>query len=166
MNKFKVGDRVKIIKNAGWKDVKATVVKVFDETTLRLDLDEGSVYYHTNDLIPAIYMKNIAWNPNSLELIEPETPNWAIKRAAELSGLSNPDDIGHWRRVGTDSFRAFAKYISEHEKEPVDPVVLKAREICAKYYNHLNSQIFAGEYDDSDDVKAIIEALNTEVPKT
>ena len=63
-----------------------------------------------------------------------EIPEWAAKKAAELMNV----EAGHfaWRAREVNSFsafRAFARYIAEHETAPVDPDVLAVREILAAW---------------------------------
>lgn len=56
-----------------------------------------------------------------------DVPEWAVKRAEELSGC---DFYGGFGGVGG----AFALYIAEHEEAPVDPDVAVVREILAAWY--------------------------------
>ena len=63
-----------------------------------------------------------------------DIPEWAAKKAAELMNA----EVGHsaWnaREVNSFSaFRAFARYIAEHETAPVDPDVLAVREMLAAW---------------------------------
>ena len=65
-----------------------------------------------------------------------EIPEWAAKKAAELMNV----EAGHfaWRAREVNSFsafRAFARYIAEHETAPVDPDVLAVREILFSWHS-------------------------------
>jgi len=56
-------------------------------------------------------------------------PEWAKQRACDLwSGFRRPS-----------KFIAFARYIAEHEKAPVDPLLIEAREIVQSYYPEMPS---------------------------
>jgi hypothetical protein len=59
-------------------------------------------------------------------------PDWAIERALSLgpTGTKLEDVKRHW--PGHTAHIAFARYISEHEEPPVDPLLIEAREIVAK----------------------------------
>lgn len=46
-------------------------------------------------------------------------PDWAFGRVADLTGNFWPPDVAARHRVSA----AFARYISEHEQPPVDPVL-------------------------------------------
>lgn len=79
--------------------------------------------------------------------------DWAIDRALELSGSESRTDP----RV-----LAFARYIAAHEKPPVDPILIKAREIVA--YAHINttakpSRILKGAWDHTPVIKSAMDAL-------
>lgn len=91
-----------------------------------------------------------------------DIPEWAKQRAAdEINRLVGPVD--EWRAFDvarrlqpTDALeasQAFALYIAEHEDEPVDPLLIEAREVCAKAYeslthsSHIPAAYRAGEYD-------------------
>ena len=63
-----------------------------------------------------------------------EIPEWAAKKAAELMNVEAGHSAWHAREVNSFSaFRAFARYIAEHETAPVDPDVLAVREILAAW---------------------------------
>lgn len=63
-----------------------------------------------------------------------EIPHWAKVRACELANegregrsLFRPSDVD-----GSAPFRALARYIAQHEPEPVDPDLELAREAAAQ----------------------------------
>ena len=63
-----------------------------------------------------------------------EIPLWAAKKAAELMNAEAGHSAWNAREVNSFSaFRAFARYIAEHETAPVDPDVLAVREILAAW---------------------------------
>lgn len=76
-------------------------------------------------------------------------PQWAKKRACELAneakempGYWNPEDV-----VGCNSpLTALARYIAKHEEPPVDPNLIKAREICARVVEGIDKHFVAAEY--------------------
>ncbi len=87
--------------------------------------------------------------------------DWTKKRAREeyrkAAGPCLPkpsyDDLGFWEN-------AFARYIAEHEDEPVDSVMFEARKICADWYEEKGCPNAArdhraGEYDDGDDLQQV-----------
>lgn len=83
---------------------------------------------------------------DSFPLRTDNPPEWAKMRVRELwaaEGKINPN--GDW-------FRAFARYIAEHEKPPVDPLLIEARELAAdsaaKLQHPSVSDIRAGRKDD------------------
>lgn len=94
-----------------------------------------------------------------------DIPAWAFKRAAELSKDEEPRI--HWagdKAAVYASMGAFARYIAEHEQPPVDPLLVEAREIVAKYYddegqpNHAQA-IRAGNWNETGLVKSALAAL-------
>lgn len=61
-----------------------------------------------------------------------EIPHWAKVRAAELFNVEYQED--GWDASDADTFcsiRALARYIAQHEPEPVDPDLVLAREAAA-----------------------------------
>ena len=63
-----------------------------------------------------------------------EIPEWAAKKAAELMNAEAGHFAWNAREVNSFSaFRAFARYIAEHETALVDPDVLAVREILAAW---------------------------------
>ena len=63
-----------------------------------------------------------------------EIPESAAKKAAELMNAEAGHSAWNAREVNSFSaFRAFARYIAEHETAPVDPDVLAVREILAAW---------------------------------
>lgn len=95
-----------------------------------------------------------------------EIPQWAKERACELANAA----WGRGNRFDTDSvdfwpsIRAFARYIAQHEQPPVDPDLVKAREICARVYENSGCGIAAGncrsgKLDDYSEVQFALSAL-------
>ena len=79
-----------------------------------------------------------------------EIPEWAAKKAAELMNAEAGNSAWHAREVNSFSaFRAFARYIAEHETAPVDPDVLAVREILAEASpsETVAAEFFDGERD-------------------
>lgn len=63
-----------------------------------------------------------------------DIPHWAKKRACELANGEGGSAVC-WRPSHVGEFAlltALARYIAEHEDTPVDPDLIKAREICAR----------------------------------
>lgn len=60
-----------------------------------------------------------------------ETPQWALERAGALSDFGNAINTGSCWWWTWEPVKAFARYISEHETEPVDPLLIEAREVAA-----------------------------------
>jgi hypothetical protein len=87
-----------------------------------------------------------------------DIPDWAFKKAAELSGGKIFAD----KKTQTDW--AFAKYISEHEKPPIDKDILIARKLLIEEYpkrghHSVCKSIEGGFWDDGGYIKAIVRAL-------
>lgn len=64
-----------------------------------------------------------------------EIPRWALERACAAIGRKTH----HYDRMGPDnllrqSIEAHAMVIAKHEKPPVDPLLVKAREIACERY--------------------------------
>jgi hypothetical protein len=79
-----------------------------------------------------------------------EIPYWALQRAAELAnreggevgaarGAYTPDELAY-----TYIGRTFARYIAQHEEPPVDPLLIEAREIAAKFFEENGTPIASG----------------------
>ncbi|CAB4137037.1 hypothetical protein UFOVP317_3 [uncultured Caudovirales phage] len=95
-----------------------------------------------------------------------EIPHWAKVRACELANegregrsLFRPSDVDN-----SAPFRAFARYIAQHEPEPVDPDLLLAREAAAQLSDQLGATITAknmrdGQYDDGHNVRTALIAI-------
>lgn len=78
-------------------------------------------------------------------------PQWAIKRAREMTGYFAP----------TDMINAFARYIAKHEQPPVDPDVLAVREILAAHHSplkHTSEEYRTGFYDKHEQFQAALAA--------
>ena len=76
--------------------------------------------------------------PSKIERAEGGVPEWAVKRACELTNLDgstySPETIERQGVLCTSIGLAFARYIADHEEEPVEPLLIEAREICAADY--------------------------------
>lgn len=77
-----------------------------------------------------------------------EIPHWAKVRACELANegregrsLFTSSDVG-----GSAPFRALARYIAQHEPEPVDPDLELAREATAQALESVNDLESAAEF--------------------
>lgn len=99
-----------------------------------------------------------------------EIPQWAFDRACELTNIDgssydSKDPRFRAPDVGAYSIgKAFARYIAQHEQPPVDPDLVKAREICAraaKAVGQANNPMRyrAGDYDDDPEVQFALSAL-------
>lgn len=96
-----------------------------------------------------------------------DIPRWAAKRAAELiNELSSPKfawsspDIGRLlsdRDAAKEASNAFARYIAEHEDEPVDPVLIEARNAADSIMPSM--EYASGVYDDSQVMRIALAAL-------
>ena len=78
--------------------------------------------------------------PSKIERAEGGVPEWAIARAKSLrnEGFERGD------KTYTD---VFARYIAEHEEEPVDPLLIEAREVVANYASdNKGYEIYAPAY--------------------
>ena len=94
---------------------------------------------------------------------KPKTPDWAVDRAVELMRKEELI-LGSYLRMK----QAFAKYIAENEEPPVDPYVLRAREIyietTKESYSDIPLKAFTigvalGNYDNDPAIKSIVKAL-------
>lgn len=93
-----------------------------------------------------------------------DVPDWAIDKAISLLNSGRSDDCGLWGNGDlTDTATGlpqFAAYIASKEDAPVDPLVLEAREIAAKYFEAMGSESVAQEhreglYDKDDEAQEI-----------
>lgn len=82
-----------------------------------------------------------------------DIPQWAIRRAEEL-------------RVGSEFIHdTFARYIAAHEEPPVDPLLIEAREIVARFYDtkeglrHRAKLFRDGDYDNKPECVQALMAL-------
>jgi hypothetical protein len=90
-----------------------------------------------------------------------EIPQWAVEKAVEASGFNYIDaaaDENRYRTMGIigdiavrRSLDAFARYISEHEEGPVDPLLVEAREIAIEFYKDSNPALISSIRDGSED---------------
>lgn len=81
-----------------------------------------------------------------------DIPQWVKERAWKLINKSG------------GPVTALARYIAKHEKPPVDPDLITAREICAgvadeSYLSDLGYSYRDGTYDNAPDVQFILAAL-------
>lgn len=156
---FKVGDRVRVVKDAAWNGTCGTVKRV-DENYTYFAVDEGSRYNHTGALIPLCYTApngEAGFNPEALELIEPDLPaDWAIQRTIDELNLKLTVE---WvRKYGTYVLK-FARYIEKHEQPPVAPELLAAREYVANlhHFNEVGQKsVREGKWDKELPVKAFL----------
>lgn len=102
-----------------------------------------------------------------------DIPEWAFERAAKLTNAvtrCEPSDTAIYGQYAVsyirvlDTGRAFARYIAEHEKEPVDPLLEEAREIAAKGYaddglSIAAQDILSGRWDKMGLIKTTLTAL-------
>lgn len=74
-------------------------------------------------------------------------PDWAFGLLDQLVADESRDaEPASYTRVG----RAFARYIARHEEPPVDPLLIEAREICAKVQEERGSPLHAQQLRDGD----------------
>lgn len=91
-----------------------------------------------------------------------EIPQWAIKRVYEL--MDAEYGKGNWQAAPPANPNAFARYIAKHEQPPVDPDLVKAREICARVAEatgmvHTPTRYRSGTYDNDPEVQFALSAL-------
>ena len=83
-----------------------------------------------------------------------EIPQWAFARAQQLGS--------EWGLPGGCNLTGLARYISEREQPPVDPLLIEARSLVASRNGGCVSYLRAvmdGQDDDSDAVKNCVIAL-------
>lgn len=85
------------------------------------------------------------------------TPQWAWEKAHKLLAEAG----GKW---GPSAARAFARYIAEHEEPPVDPLLIEAREVCARHFEDSHQGAHGvsyryGTWDDMDTVQIALAAI-------
>ena len=94
-----------------------------------------------------------------------EIPQWARERAAELANKESDDACFTAAYVAAAYLgEAFARYIAQHEEPPVDPLLIEAREIVAKFYEGnggpISSENFrAGKLDTTPLARVTLEGL-------
>ena len=88
-----------------------------------------------------------------------DIPGWAFTRADALVGTEG-------QVIGSGRI-AFARYIFEHEKPPVDPLLIEAREIVKSTLTesshkrcNCRAEIDAGEWDKGQKIRASLAALH------
>ena len=87
-----------------------------------------------------------------------DIPQWAYHHADEEAQATGGPTFNYRR--------AFAQYISENEKPPVDPLLLEAREICASFRRKEGlassaEKYHQGYWDQSDYLKMVLAALKS-----
>lgn len=103
---------------------------------------------------------------------EDEIPAWALARAHEVMSVNalalsilGTLDQGF---VGGMA-NSVARYVMQNEQPPVDPLLVRARQILADEFSSANSRncasdALAGKFDNNPSIKAIIRALKDEKP--
>lgn len=95
-------------------------------------------------------------------------PMWAIERAIDIlyrhcTVAARPafNEVAKYPKVYASVLNV-AQYVTQHEQEPVDPLLLKAREIVVEFYstNHPNSRLADVREGTRDDCKAVQLALH------
>lgn len=92
-----------------------------------------------------------------------EIPQWAKERAIQLFN-EHLEDSGYqkWRATAHDghpSVTAFARYITEHEEPPADPLLIEAREMAAEHCPALAYAYRSGFYDEDGYVLGVLAGL-------
>lgn len=92
-----------------------------------------------------------------------DIPEWALERAAEEANKAACIP-GAWNKNSIESLnigRAFAAYIAENEEPPVDPDLIRARDICAELAQYQNTKIGYrnGTYDSGVAMRATLKVL-------
>jgi hypothetical protein len=93
-----------------------------------------------------------------------ESPNWAFKEVGKRVPKRECPTSLDWA-VYVDELRMLAaSLIAKHEQPPVDPLLVEAREITAKYYDDHNipntaRAIQAGHWDKGERVQTVLTAL-------
>jgi len=87
-----------------------------------------------------------------------DVPDWAIERARELYRANVPE-IPEPKYDGFSYQEAFARYITEHEEPPADPLLLEARAICASVAENKAYQYLDGTRDKYGDMEIALTAL-------
>ncbi|UXO93964.1 hypothetical protein Pan3_42 [Pseudanabaena phage Pan3] len=100
-----------------------------------------------------------------------DIPHWAKVRACELvnAELKNPgfwevEDVDDRALSASSYLRALARYIAQHEPEPVDPDLELAREAVAAVWTAQGcdmgaAEVLQGKYDDKLDMKSAFRAI-------
>ena len=99
---------------------------------------------------------------------------WACKHAAEIVGAEYY--AVEWVKPHTSFDKAmvsFARYIEEHEDEPVDPLLVEAREIVKATLTperhkrcNCRQEIDAGKWDDGQKVRATLAGIKRGITLT
>lgn len=92
-------------------------------------------------------------------IVKDEIPQWAKERADDLC-----DAEVAMGNIGSTAMFALSRYIAQHEQPPVDPDLVKAREICARVAHDFSSidildAYRAGKFDDEAEVQFALSAL-------
>jgi hypothetical protein len=93
-----------------------------------------------------------------------ETPQWALDKAAKAAGYIDYETVSRMCMAGSvirDSIEAHAATLAKYETEPVDPVLVKAREMYAQKYElgAAKDNILNGGLDTNPVIECLMEAL-------
>ena len=95
-----------------------------------------------------------------------DIPEWAFKRVCELTNKDGsryePDNFKWLTPSSARSYsigEAFARYIAAHEEEPVDPLLIEAREIAAENQPGYADGFIRGDWDGHSSMQALLRAL-------
>lgn len=92
-------------------------------------------------------------------------PQWALDKVAKINGWRSWDvPISYGKDPTTEAMMHHARCLAKYEEPPVDPDVLRAREILAQAYEDDDSSMSAlaakqGKYDNYPIMNAVITAL-------
>lgn len=76
-----------------------------------------------------------------------DTPEWALKMACEQSGIPWADyQHGPVAFNTRRSIEAHARTLAKYETPPVDPLLVEAREICARQYEGCGRHVMAKSF--------------------
>ncbi len=101
-------------------------------------------------------------------MTETEIPDWVLIEAAKRSNFTSSCIVKHRSTYAYGGiFAALCDTILKHEEPPVDPLLLRAREIWASEYErhrtngdtYLSSQIRDGKEDSAFAMKMLLRAL-------
>lgn len=91
------------------------------------------------------------------------TPDWAIIKAYRICHPKTIRTDAEILRITRKGYQPFifpvAKYVMEHEKPPVDPDLVLARELCAKEFPHQADFYKRGNGDGGNFVPIVLEGI-------